>query len=353
MSYIISPMRGVKVNRDDMTHEEAGWASRTDLEGGHRQKIYYAAVKNTYVPSMSADPRPRPMIAESDFLDTCNKSVPIFILHGDPYQRMALFTTILHIYIYRRWFRPYRSDIEGDRFICKFIIPRDLPDNSPTSQSNIDALLYLHGDLCTQVESCHSIYDQQLARTDDDISFQERLRLLTIRNHKFYVLQPLFRALLVVFSPADWSNEDSSAIGKVPVTIVRTGIEDGLSEPLTFEPIADKITSYLSHGAVRCSLETAIDFVMLLEAREAAAFGLNPDPAAVWKMMFDGRIYKTLRPTEPTIGPSSRFVDTSQITKWSGPGENWDSVLPRWEVYQFGREKQRLDSTDGGGDGAS
>lgn len=222
-----------------------------------------------------------------------------------------------------------------------------------TCRTNIDALLYLHGDLCTQVESCHSIYDQQLARTDDDISFQERLRLLTIRNHKFYVLQPLFRALLVVFSPADWSNEDSSAIGKVPVTIVRTGIEDGLSEPLTFEPIADKITSYLSHGAVRCSLETAIDFVMLLEAREAAAFGLNPDPAAVWKMMFDGRIYKTLRPTEPTIGPSSRFVDTSQITKWSGPGENWDSVLPRWEVYQFGREKQRLDSTDGGGDGAS
>lgn len=56
---------------------------------------------------------------------------------------------------------------------------------------------------------------------------------------------------------------------------------------------------------VKTTLETAVDFVMGLEAREAAAFGLQPDPVASWKPLGDDEMLLT--------GPSSRFVDRTDF----------------------------------------
>lgn len=97
-------------------------------------------------------------MAPEDFRDTCNKSVPIYIpiLPG----RYAPLLIVLHNYIYRRWFQLYRSEIEHERFLCKFITLQGLPDEGTTpSQSAIDAIVSLNKAICAQVQALHSIYD--------------------------------------------------------------------------------------------------------------------------------------------------------------------------------------------------
>ncbi|KAK3983836.1 hypothetical protein QBC44DRAFT_38363 [Cladorrhinum sp. PSN332] len=51
------------------------------------------------------------------------------------------FRNVLHNYIYRCWFRPWRSEIEYDRFICKLIAPKDLSYEEPPSESAIDTII--------------------------------------------------------------------------------------------------------------------------------------------------------------------------------------------------------------------
>lgn len=102
---------------------------------------------------------------------------------------------------------------------------------------------------------------------------------------KFRVLQPLFRALMTIVCSERYENEDSGAVGRIPVLLVRMGVEDKLSAPITFESIAGRIngTPKQDGRAVETTLETAVDFVTSLDAREAAAFGLPPDPVASWE----------------------------------------------------------------------
>lgn len=269
-----------------------------------------------------------PAMTDDIFLDTCNKSVGFYILPDRP--QLDCHGTILHNYIYRRWFRPYRSDIECKRFICKFIAPKDLPDNSATLQLNIDSVVRLNDNVCASVAEKRRHYQELLAsRSEYDIegrdTWELERRLRIIKHHEAYVLQPLFRALLVIFSGADWRGENSKAAGQLPVTLVRTDVESGLSEPITFDTIADKVDCCLGDegSAVRVSLEVAIDFVMTLEAREAAAMGLNPDPVVAWNAEFDPSLFKGV---DLEMGPSSRLVDTSRISKWSGDGPDVDAL---------------------------
>ncbi|KAK1770047.1 hypothetical protein QBC33DRAFT_310357 [Phialemonium atrogriseum] len=95
----------------------------------------------------------------SEFLDTCNKLVPVYIL---PLRNRAL-VTVRHNYIYRRWFRPYRSEIERQRFICKFIGPAHLPDGGTASQSTIGTLVVMNGAICAEVDARRRSYAERLA----------------------------------------------------------------------------------------------------------------------------------------------------------------------------------------------
>lgn len=76
-----------------------------------------------------------------------------------------------------------------------------------------------------------------------------------------------------------------------------------------FEPIADKIDEYIEEAAVKTSLETAITFVIELEAREAKVFGLQPDPIASWDPDDSFIGWRDIMPYDQMIGPSTRFVD--------------------------------------------
>lgn len=74
------------------------------------------AVGYAYMPSVR-DIDELPKMVPDDFTDTCNKLVPLYICvrTSDRIMR-GLVPIVLHNFLYRRWFRPYRSDIKGSRF---------------------------------------------------------------------------------------------------------------------------------------------------------------------------------------------------------------------------------------------
>ncbi|RFU78648.1 hypothetical protein TARUN_3618 [Trichoderma arundinaceum] len=129
-------------------------------------------------------------------------------------------------------------------------------------------------------------------------------------------------------------------MSQLPVLLIRTGVEDGLSEPISFEPIAHKIESFVngSHGetAARMTLETAVDFVISLEKREVAAFGPQPDPVASTRDLENGGIcgpssilYEARKlgwGDEPMAGPSSQWAYVENCPKES-PYGNLDETM--------------------------
>lgn len=307
------------------TREEYLLQARTVDEVAHRHLIYSRGVRLTYEPCVQhTNDLELPI---SNFYDTCNKSVPLYIIDATCGE---LLKTVLHNYIYHRWFRPYRSEIDHGRFICKFIAPRHLPnDDSPPTPSTIETIISLNRALCTTFEVCRLAHDETLtARPFYDPAKDKCL------------LQPLFKALLIVLSAQDYELENSKTVGKLPVFLVRTGIEDGLSAPITFEPIADKmrIGSYDGEAirTIRTTLETAIDFVMELEAREVAAFGYRPSPTTSWPSLKPPEDAEDIGANKPVTGPSSQFVDTERYKQWEGDGAHYDSVIaPEYEERAF------------------
>ncbi|KAI0157156.1 hypothetical protein GGR52DRAFT_565506 [Hypoxylon sp. FL1284] len=317
----------------EFTKEERLWLLRTGLEGGHRMCIQRYSVAMPYRPSVK-DIDHLPEMEDSDFIDTCSKSVPVYMV---PHPQGLAIRQTLHNYIYRRWFRPYRTDFECQRFICKFIKPRGLTPESTPSQATVDSLMSMNRAICTEVEARRRVYEQRFALGQLGL-----MRGTAVQDPRRHILQPLFHALLIIICAENYHNEDSRAVGRIPVFLVRTGIEDGLSAPVTFDSIADKIDGHTGEAgsATKTTLETAIDFVMGLEAREAAAFGLQPDPVAAWKneLTYVRGDWKEILGDELLMGPSSKFVDTAKYPEWRGEGEDYESdIMVVWEQRQFRR----------------
>lgn len=82
--------------------------------------------------------------------------------------------------------------------------------------------------------------------------------------------------------------------GRLPVHIVRTRVEDGLSAPITFDSIPEDqregvvCENGVEISAIETTLETAVSFLMDLEQREIAAFGLQPDPVESTRNLENG-----------------------------------------------------------------
>lgn len=165
------------------TREHWFFLERSEEEGAHRHFMYLYATGNIYYPSVLHIDR-LPRMSGRDFCDTCNKSVPVYIL---PDPKTALLKMVLHNYVYRRWFRPYQSEIHHMRVICKHIEPRDLPEESVPSRFTITTLISLNKAICDKTERQRHVYRliRHRARRDG----------VDYKNH---ILQPLFRALLVI-----------------------------------------------------------------------------------------------------------------------------------------------------------
>jgi hypothetical protein len=92
-----------------------------------------------------------------------------------------------------------------------------------------------------------------------------------------YSVPALFKSLGIILCTEAWGETDPSEIGNTPVCMFLTGMDSkdcGLSAPITFDSIEDKIQAVLQHGpnkAVQITLDTAVDFIMELERREASS----------------------------------------------------------------------------------
>ena len=206
-----------------------------------------------------------------------HKSVPIYF----PEIESSCFRWVgtgMELYVYTRWLRSDRLDRphqpdwigngagEGD-FICKFIMPIGFRPSTPPSSADITSLLSLHKTLFARAEAA------------DMWNMLKKIigaRLPGPRRRSQPRMRPLFQALLIVASPNEYSvkESDATAVARWPVYLVRTGVENNLRAPISFDSIADRVQRqpHLPGDVmVKTTLETAVDFVLALEAREAAA----------------------------------------------------------------------------------
>lgn len=296
----------------DITREEKLLYLRRILEIDHRGLMFVYSAWRTYEPPID---QPLPAMQKYDFADICNKTVPIYF-----FRYHCRFAGTLFNYIYRRWFKPFQNEIEHGRFLTKFIAPIHAKDRSQQILASVECFIALHKAVCTEVYARREEYTAAIASKPNHMNIFE--------DPPNYVLQPPFEALILIINPEHWTGEDSTAIGKLPVTMARTGVETGLSSPITFESIVDKIDEYIGENAVKTTLETAITFVMELEARETKVFGLQPDPVTSWDPDYSCLQWRDIMPYDQLIGPSTRFVDVEKIPRslqqLQRNGRDWD-----------------------------
>jgi len=315
------PGGGPEKPESEFTREELLWLRRTQREADHRYYSNHFQILYGYRPMMEGTDPENWADEKNDsgrplgLCDTWHKSVPLYFL-SDDYTRWNLVATLMEKYLYRRWFRPYRSDIDTGEFTCKFIMPKGLGSNtslsaSPLCSADIATLLSLHQGIVAEA--------QRLADT------------VTPGGTGAPLLRPLFRALIIVTCSTEYDDEDSTTIGRFPVYLVRTGVEDGLSAPVSFDTIADKVEpcdrdQLTSVDVVKTTLETAVGFVMALEAREVAAFGLppappaRPSPSGISSPYYESTAINDKIRHELTTLPSSQWVSDEKAKEWGWCG---------------------------------
>lgn len=281
-----------------------------------------------------------------------NKSVPLYVLTSSRPREYNSINRVhdslrksLCCYLFDKWFRPYYSDIEFNQFITKIIVPTDLEccDTAPSS-SLIDDIVKINKDIVSYLQTAKKSIvkgveehlaggkDHQLPPTLAKPSWKDQDDPETpgrITHH--YSVPAVFKSLGIILCTEAWGGTGPSEIGNTPVCMFLTGedIKDcGLSASITFDTIEDKIQAVLQRGpkkAVQTTLDTAADFVMDLERREASARS-PPDPLS--------RTYYP-KPTFPEAynhffegvtewGPSSEWIDGSDYQEWTGSGANVD-----------------------------
>ncbi|KAK3939971.1 hypothetical protein QBC46DRAFT_314568 [Diplogelasinospora grovesii] len=302
----------------------------------------------------------------------CNRTAPIYLLERPWEQRRRLVELFLHVlenYLYHKWFRPYRSEIEYGQFLAAVIYPKpieSLPARERCSRPVVDLIRAMHSHTCTKVLAAQDrvrtggtgALAELMSWSSADPGDQARLTHLTsrepeqhVRDLDFFILQPVFRAVAVAARTRDYEGENRSELGRVPVLVVRTGVEEGLSAPIDLDAIPeDKRKGVVTEdggpdgkillSAVETDLDTAVAFLMGLEQREIAAFGLRPDPVESTRNLESGfteltredvlliadRLGWDAEAWPPPEGPSSTWVDTEIYTTWSGLGAEADDV---------------------------
>ncbi|KAK3938871.1 hypothetical protein QBC46DRAFT_316989 [Diplogelasinospora grovesii] len=341
------PVERLPLPRHEILHYLRG---RQEFE--HRRKLYIQSVFRPYYGPQHFIENLGDLSCEFNLEiadEFCNKVAPIYILpsgYGDA-AGLLLFLRI-HNYIYLRWFRPYRSEIEYRQFLAQAVqVPRSMKlvpmVEEPTLSSIADLAKGLNAAICTRVDRVQLLAQQLIGHGDPEEQFAKL---------EFFVLQPLFRAVALVVQSDD--HHKSSPISQLPVVIVRTGVEDGLSAAITFDAMIadDKIEHSVVKAedgeirAVQTTLETAVTFLLQLERREMVAVGRRPDPIASTRNLESGDLLsreKLLEVAEAlgwdeehmgplaSLGPSSRWVDQTIYPTWSGYGADFDIDLNRYE----------------------
>ncbi|KAM7215406.1 hypothetical protein V8F06_009166 [Rhypophila decipiens] len=224
---------------------------------------------------------------KTQFKATCGKSVGIYF---DDSGGMT-FRTALFNYTYRRWYRPYANNLDSGPFLAKLLKivgTRDdfdwLPQKDCCQDHDddvVDSLVPLRKHRRVTQEELRKEYIRRIAEIAAGAPKPDWVKDY-VEDHERYVVQPLFRALIIGAFPDYYLSQTSRTVGNMSVFLIRTGVEEGLSAPITFDSLEGEIDplspSYSSKDGdvVRVSLDAAIDFVQALEAREMAVSGSGP-----------------------------------------------------------------------------
>ncbi|KAK4067333.1 uncharacterized protein Triagg1_7776 [Trichoderma aggressivum f. europaeum] len=331
----------------------------------HYLRSRHESKHRTLIHGRSTDPRwiYQPNISDLAFLtaemtlqeanDCCNKAVPLYIFSAKRTIYLPLFVEVLHNYLYHKWFVPYKSEIEYLQFLAKTFLPELLPDDLQPGPL-VDLAIPVHAAICARAQEARdAVKDLEPPYPLQPIPpkgpkkwglYKYTCIDQIVRDQEFFLLRPLFRAIMIIMRLEEYNHEDLD-IRQFPVLLVRTGTEEGLSAPISFEPIADKITNVVQRtnngeAVVQVTLETAVDFIMSMDKREIAALGHQPDPILSTRNLGDGGLYgpSILHNAqsmgwgdEELRGPSSTWVDTERYPEWSGEGAITDGIIRRLE----------------------
>ncbi|WAO89578.1 Hypothetical protein NCS54_00697200 [Fusarium falciforme] len=183
--------RQAKLERHEILHHLRG-----SLEEHHRNQLETFQIHHTHLLKDMSH------IGEIMGLNCWNKTVPIFLLKG-PAGRAGypeMLRPTLHNYLYRRWFRPYRTDRPAVQ----------------DEDAAVEMTMSMHGTVCS--------------------NFDSRIPTIKPEKQQYYITRPLFRAMAIAIQGKVYSRcYDSRPLSYMPVLIILTSQDDGLSAPITFD----------------------------------------------------------------------------------------------------------------------
>jgi len=217
----------------------------------------------------------------------------------------------MHNYIYQRWFRPYKSEVDRGQCLTKVHLPSASPLPSPTcSLAMVDLVRKMSANLIARIKNVKS----------HELSLEEEEA-----KQVFYYLQPTFEAIAISIRAVNF-NYEAPDVANLPVLIVRTGVEHGLRAPITLDtiPSAARINECTDHNgalvAIETRLEMAVTFLVELEHREAEA-------TASSSVLNIAQITKDM--TKDVVGNEVAWAaeelgwDTASMGALNGPSSSW------------------------------
>ena len=217
----------------------------------------------------------------------CNKPTAFYWLESaqktDCFGQRTLISEITLAAIYKEWTRSHRIELNIE-FGHFFANPVRI---TPTGPSTIHAVLEAHRSLCAQASL---LIDQAGGRADNIIEHNPS-------TSQHYALSPLYHAIVVIMDRQSHVLEEPDgfiSLRKVAqdqtVLIARTGLEQGLSAPISFEslrsrsfPLERPDATMRGLDVIRVSLASAVHFIVNLEMRENHADPNSRDESTLEK----------------------------------------------------------------------
>ena len=272
-------------------------------------------------------------IALDQFQDSCNKSTAIYWTpEPGPRSSQKPGMGLIHS-IYGQWFCGHDTDIEFGRFVAKLIaVPTPLGEQGAT----IPDILKIHKAWCNDVAAMLPTFSSQEVQADDyERAFSSFC--FNKEQHMHYKLQPLFRALIVVYDHYASNGKEEPV-----VHLVRTGDTAGLSAPIKFENVKPVLNTALfptsdlpAEDTITTTLSSAMCFVLALESREERAFPKNSprDPTlldeTIGRKELRDELAQKLGYTGPEIqGPSTNWIELAEGEEVAPPA-TWQAQLAR------------------------
>ena len=261
---------------------------------------------------------PVPQVQLEQIQDSCNKSTAIYSLaphlersinrRAFNFERSTRDDIIFELY--EQWFHDHSVDIDFGTFVAKLIRIETSNDARPQT---IDDIITAHKAWCDHVDINLPLCSRKNSIGGDiqDPILAHGPIGINKRQHMYYKLRPLFRALILVIDHHATPGLENEKL----VHLIRANIPSKLSAPINLDRISPRLESdmFSNHpgdNVVVTTLSAAIDFVMALERREREAFPDDQrDPSIMDERGADSGCYtiaaKSLGYTGPDIRETS------------------------------------------------